>query len=42
VESWIIDGVGVFGDVEILLNDASRIGEKGPVMMSVLIVTSRQ
>ena len=27
----IVDGVGVFGDVEILLNDAPRIGEKGPV-----------
>src|SRR6267142_4818701 len=27
----IVDGVGVFRDVEILLNNAPRIGEKGPV-----------
>src|SRR5271156_1450521 len=27
----IVDGIGVFGDVEILLNNAPRIGEKGPV-----------
>jgi hypothetical protein len=27
----IVDGIGVFGDVEILLNDAPRIREKGPV-----------
>jgi hypothetical protein len=23
--------IGVFGDVEVLLNDAPRVGEKGPV-----------
>ena len=28
---WIVDRVGVFGDVEIFLNDAPWIGEKGPV-----------
>jgi hypothetical protein len=27
----IVDRIGIFGDVEILLNDAPRIGEKGPV-----------
>jgi len=27
----IVDGVGVFGDVEIFLNDAPRVGEERPV-----------
>ncbi len=27
----IVDGIGVFGDVEILLHDAPRVGEKRPV-----------
>ena len=27
----IVDGIGVFGDVEILLNNAPRVGEKRPV-----------
>jgi hypothetical protein len=26
-----MDGIGVFGDVEVFLNNAPRIGEKGPV-----------
>jgi len=27
----IVDGIGVFDDVEVFLNDPSRIGEEGPV-----------
>ena len=50
----IVHGIGVFGDVEILLDDASGSERKGQwaptplrysfvsVMLSVLIVTSRQ
>ncbi len=28
---WIVDRIGVFGDVEIFLNDTPRVGEEGPV-----------
>jgi hypothetical protein len=50
----IVDRIGIFGDVDIFLHDASRIGEEGqwaatPLryslvsgILSVLIVTNRQ
>ena len=30
-DHWIVDGIGVFGDVEVFLNLSSSVGEEGPV-----------
>jgi hypothetical protein len=51
-DHWIVERIGVFGDLEIFLDETPHVGEEGPVgadstaifvsvMLSVLIVTSR-
>src|SRR3984893_7734797 len=37
----IVDGVGVLGDVEILLDNATRIGEEGPVCTNSRAIFTR-
>ena len=30
-DHWVVAGISVFGDVEVLLHDPPRVGEEGPV-----------